>query len=149
LDGHNLGHVKTRRWECDRPGVEPTSSGCMTGDSTTHLKRSAVMNGTGIHRLIYRDICVAATAHNRPYRFRAVRLWSLPLQYCSSVCRSDVSRCGAPAVVCVGGGVSSQDKLIIATRRPTNEHGTDSLFYSAVKKNSLIAVLWHTSCFAN
>jgi len=22
-------HVKTRRWECDRPGVEPTSSGCI------------------------------------------------------------------------------------------------------------------------
>jgi len=40
------------------PGVEPTSSGCMTGDSTTHLKRSAVMSGTGIHRLICRDICV-------------------------------------------------------------------------------------------
>jgi len=147
--------VKTRRWECDRPGVEPTSSGphdwgqyhssekvscderywnpsphisgymcgarrvvrglccsqhtppidvpmndpdtCtsyqtmskpvggnvteresnprplgrMTGDSTTRLKRSAVMSGTGIHRLIYRDICVergasyaACAAHN-------------------------------------------------------------------------------------
>ena len=46
------------------PGVEPTSSGCMTGGSTTHLKRSAVMSGTGIHRLIYREICVAATAYN-------------------------------------------------------------------------------------
>jgi len=46
------------------PGVEPASSGCLTGDCTTHLKRSAVMSGTGIHRLIYRDICVAATAHN-------------------------------------------------------------------------------------
>jgi len=46
-------------------GVEPTSSGCMTGDRTTDLKRSAVMSGTGIHRLIYRDICLAATAHNR------------------------------------------------------------------------------------
>ena len=31
---------------------------CMSGDSTTRLKRSAVMSGTGIHRLIYRDICV-------------------------------------------------------------------------------------------
>ena len=54
--------VKTRRWECDRPGVEPTSSGCIVWgqycDSTTHLKRSAVMSGTGIHRLIYRDVCV-------------------------------------------------------------------------------------------
>jgi len=46
------------------PGAEPTSSGCMTGDRTTDLKRSAVMSGTGIHRLVYRDICVAATAHN-------------------------------------------------------------------------------------
>jgi len=36
----------------------------MTGDSTTHLERSAVMSGTGIHRLIYRKKCVAATAHN-------------------------------------------------------------------------------------
>ena len=40
------------------PGVEPTSSGCMSGDRTTDLKRSAVMSDTGIHRLIYRDICV-------------------------------------------------------------------------------------------
>ena len=47
------------------PGVEPTSSGCITGDRTTDLKSSAVMIGTGIHRLIYWDICVAATAHNR------------------------------------------------------------------------------------
>ena len=37
-------------------GVEPTSSGCMTGDRTTDLKRSAVISDTGIHRLIYRDI---------------------------------------------------------------------------------------------
>jgi len=58
--------VQTRRWECDRPGVEPTSSECMTRDCTTHLKRSAVMSATGIHRLIDRDICVAATAHNTP-----------------------------------------------------------------------------------
>jgi len=36
----------------------PRPLGCMSGDSTTHLKRSAVMSGTGIHRLIYRDICV-------------------------------------------------------------------------------------------
>jgi len=28
------------------------------GTVPTHLKRSAVMSGTGIHRLIYRDICV-------------------------------------------------------------------------------------------
>jgi len=32
--------------------------GASSGDSTTHLKRSAVMSGTGIHRLIYRDTCV-------------------------------------------------------------------------------------------
>jgi len=44
------------------PEVEPTSSRCMTGDRTTDLKRSAVMSDTGIHRLLYRDICVAATA---------------------------------------------------------------------------------------
>jgi len=31
----------------------------MTGDRTTDLKRSAVMSGTGIHRLIYRDMCGA------------------------------------------------------------------------------------------
>jgi len=36
----------------------PRPLGRMTGDSTTRLKRSAVMSGTGIHRLIYRDICV-------------------------------------------------------------------------------------------
>jgi len=36
----------------------PRPLGCMSGDSTTHLKRSAVMSGTGIHRLIYRDMCV-------------------------------------------------------------------------------------------
>jgi len=49
----------------------PRPLGCMSGDSTTRLKRSAVMSGTGIHRLIYRDICVergasyaACAAHN-------------------------------------------------------------------------------------
>jgi len=49
----------------------PRPLGRMTGDSTTRLKRSAVMSGTGIHRLIYRDICVergasyaACAAHN-------------------------------------------------------------------------------------
>jgi len=36
----------------------PRPLGCMSGDSITRLKRSAVMSGTGIHRLIYRDICV-------------------------------------------------------------------------------------------
>jgi len=59
------------------PGVEPTSSGCTTGDCTTDLKRSAVMSGTGIHRLIYRDICEAATAHNiNPSWFRCVLVHS-------------------------------------------------------------------------
>jgi len=50
----------------------PRPLGRMSGDSTTRLKRSAVMSGTGIHRLIYRDICVergasyaACAAHNR------------------------------------------------------------------------------------
>ena len=45
----------------------------MTGDRTTDLKRSAVMSGTGIHRLIYRDICVAATAHNKDHICRSPR----------------------------------------------------------------------------
>jgi len=36
----------------------PRPLGASSGDSTTDLKRSAVMSGTGIHRLIYRDICV-------------------------------------------------------------------------------------------
>jgi len=50
----------------------PRSVGASSGDSTTHLTRSAVISGTGIHRLIYRDICVergasyaARAAHNR------------------------------------------------------------------------------------
>jgi len=49
----------------------PCPLGRMIGDSTTRLKRSAVMSGTGIHRLVYRDICVergvsyaACAAHN-------------------------------------------------------------------------------------
>jgi len=46
------------------PRIVPTSSGRKTGDRTTDLKRPAAMSGTGIHRLIYRDICVAVTAHN-------------------------------------------------------------------------------------
>jgi len=33
------------------PGVVPTSPGWRTGDRTTDLKRSAVISGTGIHRL--------------------------------------------------------------------------------------------------
>jgi len=40
----------------------PRPVGASSGDSTTHLKRSAVMSGTGIHRLIYRDICVVRDA---------------------------------------------------------------------------------------
>jgi len=50
----------------------PRPLGCMPGDSTTRLKRSAVISGTGIHCLIYRDICVergasyaACAAHNK------------------------------------------------------------------------------------
>jgi len=50
----------------------PRLLACMSGDSTTRLKRSAVMSSPGIHRLIYRDICVergasyaACAAHNR------------------------------------------------------------------------------------
>jgi len=30
-----------------------------------------------------------------------------------------------------------------------NENGNDFVFYSAVEKDALIAVLWHISCFAN
>ena len=44
----------------------PRPLGCMSGDSTTRLKRSAVMSGTGIHRLIYRDICVERGASYGP-----------------------------------------------------------------------------------
>jgi len=51
--------------------LNPRPLGRMTGDSTTRLKRSAVMSGTGIHRLMHRDICVergasyaACVAHN-------------------------------------------------------------------------------------
>ena len=29
IQGATIYHVKTRRWECDRPGVEPTFSGCI------------------------------------------------------------------------------------------------------------------------
>jgi len=50
----------------------PRPLGASSGDSNTDLKRSAVTSGTGIHRLIYRDICVergasytACAAHNR------------------------------------------------------------------------------------
>jgi len=56
-------HVKTRQWECDTDRESnPRPLGCMSRDSTTRLKRSAVMSGTGIHRLIYRDICVECGA---------------------------------------------------------------------------------------
>ena len=55
----------------------PRPMGASSGDSTTHLKRSAVMSGSGIHRLIYRDICVergasyaACAAHNRNHILR-------------------------------------------------------------------------------
>ena len=30
-----------------------------------------------------------------------------------------------------------------------NQHGNDSLVYTAVGNDSLIAVLWHISCFSN
>jgi len=51
----------------------PRPLGCMSGDSTTRLKRSAVMSGTYWNpSLIYQDICVergasyaACAAHNR------------------------------------------------------------------------------------
>jgi len=39
-----------------RAGQHIPFAGASSGDSTTHLQRSAVMSGTGIHRLIYRDI---------------------------------------------------------------------------------------------
>jgi len=32
---------------------------------------------------------------------------------------------------------------------PPDEDGNDFVFISAVEKDSLIAVLWHFSCFAN
>jgi len=53
----------------------PRPVGASSGDSTTHLKRSAVISGTEIHRLMYRDICVergasyaACAAHNKVSR---------------------------------------------------------------------------------
>jgi len=57
----------------------PRPLGCMSVDSTTRLKRSAVMSGTGIHRLIYRDICVErgasyAACCSQHYHVRAVGL---------------------------------------------------------------------------
>jgi len=61
----------------------PRPLGRMTGDSTTRLKRSAVMSGTGIHRLIYRDICVergasyaACAAHTTTF----LRVGTVPLR---------------------------------------------------------------------
>jgi len=66
--------VKPGGGNVTQPGVEPTSSGCMTGDCTTDLKRSAVISGTGIHCLLYRDICVAATDHNS----RVINMYSYP-----------------------------------------------------------------------
>ena len=51
-----------------------------SGDSTTHLKRSAVMSGTGIHRLIYRDICVERGA-----------------SYAACAARNNISISGSPA----------------------------------------------------
>jgi len=65
---HGGGVSKPGGENVTEPGVEPMSSGCLTGDRTTDLKRSAVVSGTGIHRLMYRNICVAATAHNREGR---------------------------------------------------------------------------------
>jgi len=58
------------RYSVSKPGggnvtdreSNPRPVGASSGDSTTHLKRSAVMSGTGIHRLIYRDICVERAA---------------------------------------------------------------------------------------
>jgi len=45
----------------------PRPLGCMSGDSTTRLKRSAVMSGTGIYRLIYIGIYVwSAARRTRP-----------------------------------------------------------------------------------
>ena len=37
-------YIKTRRWECDRTGVEPTSSGCIVCGLSPRLKRSAVIS---------------------------------------------------------------------------------------------------------
>jgi len=45
----------------------PRPVGASSGDSITHLKRSAVMSDTGIHRLIYRDICVERGASYAAY----------------------------------------------------------------------------------
>ena len=47
------------------PGVEPTSSGCMTGDSIRSSEKVSCDKWYWNPSLINRDICVAATAHNR------------------------------------------------------------------------------------
>jgi len=71
----------------------PRPLGASSGDSTTHLKRSAVMSGTGIHRPIYRDIGVergasyaACAAHNNPL-FLGYGLTRGETQTRQSVCR--------------------------------------------------------------
>jgi len=45
----------------------PRPAGASSGDSTTRLKRSAVVSGTGIHRLSYTGIYVwSAARRTRP-----------------------------------------------------------------------------------
>jgi len=51
------------------------------------------------------------------------------------------------ALLCVrvSGGAWS---LVRDSTRVINEHGNNSLFYTAVEKKSMLAVLWHVSCVA-
>ena len=66
-------YVKTRRWECDRPGVEPTSSGCIVWGQYHSSEKVSCDEWYWNPSLIYRDICVergasyaACAAHNPP-----------------------------------------------------------------------------------
>ena len=66
--------VKTRRWECDRPGVEPTSSGLHVWGQYHSSEKVSCDEWYWNPSLIYRDMCVergasyaACAAHNTIY----------------------------------------------------------------------------------
>ena len=67
--------VKTRRWECDRPGVVPTSSGPHVWGQYHSSEKVSCDEWYWNPSLIYRDICVergasyaACAAHNNLIR---------------------------------------------------------------------------------
>jgi len=63
--------VKTRRWECDRTGSRSHVLWVHDWGLYHSSEKVSCDKCTGIHRLIYRDICVAATAHNSGVSRRA------------------------------------------------------------------------------